>query len=176
MAHRCKVLVIASGFLALACALHAQSLGDVARDNRQQQAQQGDKTQPKAFGNEDLPREGLADDDSAEAPQHSTTAQPLAHQKEAANRTVKAAEFKRQIKAQENVVGELQSRIFRVKSTIRYYDVRVFSNATAYNERQDDKQREVERLQEKLEDEKAKLQSLQDDAKRAGFGNGIYEP
>jgi predicted RNase H-like nuclease (RuvC/YqgF family) len=102
---------------------------------------------------------------------------PISAGQQTANEQVaKAAQMKAQIKTQENTIAELQSRIFRLKSTIRYADSSLFYNAAAYNERQDDKQHEVERLQEKLEGEKTKLQQLQDNAKRAGFGNAVYEP
>jgi len=175
-----KLAIILTGMLAIGAAAHAQSLGDVARQNRQQQTDQEqsgkDKT-PKVYTNEDLPQEGLADDDaSSSSPSHSANAPSNTAQQTANEQVAKAAQMKAKIKAQENSIAELQSQIFRLKSTIRYADSSLYYNAAAYNERQDDKQHEVERMQEKLDGEKTKLQQLQDDAKRAGFGNAVYEP
>lgn len=169
---------IFTGMMLLCGVAHAQSLGDVARQNRQQQqAQQNSDTPKKVYGNDDLPQEGLADNDSSSSvPERPGYISAPAHNSAADASTSKAAQLKSQIRAQESAIASLQSQIDRLNNSIRFVTANAYYNGVQHNERQVEKQMQVQKMQEQLAEQKAKLQELQESARRAGFGNAVYEP
>jgi uncharacterized coiled-coil protein SlyX len=45
-----------------------------------------------------------------------------------------------------------------------------------WNERQKQKQQEVERMRSQLETQKKRLQSMQESARQQGYGGTVYDP
>jgi uncharacterized coiled-coil protein SlyX len=45
-----------------------------------------------------------------------------------------------------------------------------------YNQRQVQKQDEVQRMQKQLDEQKKKLEEMQESARKAGLGSSVYEP
>src|SRR5271170_4732378 len=114
---------------------HGQSLGDVAREQRQKQ-QKATQIQAKIITNDDL---GEPEDESAK---HS--GQPAKQNdpsKPLGSKT--AEEWKSEIEAQKTAIASLQSRIEKVNSTVRFTQTTQTWNAVRHNEHQEQKLDEV---------------------------------
>ncbi len=151
---------------------YGQSLGDVARQQRQKQQAKNPDHPPKVITNEDLP-------DSAE-PSSSESSDNAEHETSsphpASSGSKSAEQWKAQIQGQKSSIASLQSQIESLKSSIRFAGPNCVANCVQYNERQIKKQDEVERMQKQLDEEKKKLDEMQDSARKDGFGNSVYDP
>jgi molecular chaperone GrpE (heat shock protein) len=49
-------------------------------------------------------------------------------------------------------------------------------NCVQYNEHQVEKQDEVQRMQAELEQQKKRLEDMQEAARKQGYGNSVWEP
>jgi len=155
----------------------APSLGDVARQARQQKQSKDaqSKTTPakatKVITNEEIPEspEAAADsskpDDPAPAAAHSAggTKQP-------------ADQWKSQIQAQKSAINSLQSQIDKLNGSIQFAPGNCVAGCVQWNERQQQKQQEVERMRAQLEQQKKRLESMQESARQQGYGSSIYDP
>jgi predicted ribosome quality control (RQC) complex YloA/Tae2 family protein len=45
-----------------------------------------------------------------------------------------------------------------------------------WNERQREKQQRVERMQAQLQEQKRRLEEMQDSARKQGYGSSVYDP
>jgi len=175
-----KMLAIA---LLLNLAAYGQSLGDVARENREKQnVASAAGTQPKVITNKDLglPEDGEASLGSGEAQSGSSTKARnsaadyrSAEQRRAEQRA--AEQWKRQILAQENRVASLQARIDQINAAIRSVGGTVqyeqpYSRAEAWQLRR------VADLQQQLDVQKRKLEAMQEEARHAGMHTPVYDP
>jgi hypothetical protein len=147
-----------------------QSLGDLARTQRQKQA--NDTHAPhKVLTNEDMPAQpdaapvGAAGDEP-----HGAPAPPPSNDEHA------AAHWKAAIQAQMNTVASLQSRINSLNSSIHFVEADRYYNGVQHNERQLKKQEDVERMQKQLDEQKKQLEDMQEQAHKAGLGSSVYEP
>jgi hypothetical protein len=169
----CVKSYILMSVLALAAAVtcRAQSLPEIARQQRQKQETPPEKTTKKVITNDDIPS---SSDDAADSEDEGTQKRPDAavHSKPGKS----AAQWKKQILAQENVVASLQHEVGRLSASVHFVEVNRYSNGVQYNQYQARKQEEVVRLQKQLDSEKKKLSDMQESARRAGFGNAVYEP
>jgi predicted RNase H-like nuclease (RuvC/YqgF family) len=151
----------------------AQSVADVARQNQQRV-----QTRPaeNVITNDDMPTEGLADEDAV-AQRHSASkhkpdpdsAKVLAMDKEARN-------FRAKILAQKSAISALQARIDHETSAVHFARASVYYNSAQTNTRAQAKLDEIQALNQQMDSEKKKLEDLQEAARKAGFGNGVYEP
>lgn len=152
---------------------HAQSVADVARQN-QQRVQ--NRPAENVITNDDMPVDGLADEDAV-APRHSASkhksdpdsAKVLAMDKEARN-------FRARILTQKSAISALQARIDHETSAVHFARASVYYNAAQTNTRAQAKLDEIQALNQQMESEKKKLEDLQESARKAGFGNGVYDP
>jgi hypothetical protein len=154
----------------------SQSLGDVARQARQQktQGQEGkDAPARKVVTNDEIPEQaastadGSGADQSPELPSHHTSSEPG---------KLSAERWKALIQAQKNVVSSLQKQIDKTNSSIHFVEANLYVNGPQYNKRQAQKQREVERAQAQLEEQKKRLEDMQDSARKQGYGSSVYDP
>jgi hypothetical protein len=172
-------LVQLLGLVLLTSALvHGQSLGDVARANREKKAAAGSSA-TKVITNADLSKDEDASP-PAEKTQAAPSAQTSAASRQAAEQRVaeeRAAEqWKRKILAQEHVVANLQGRVDALKATIQFVDPGAYYNGYLYNQYQ---ARQVERLkvlETQLTQEKRMLEELQEAARHAGMHTPVYDP
>jgi hypothetical protein len=160
---------IAGLALLLISVSHGQSLGDVARQQRQNQ--QAKKNQPaaKVITNEDLPEHPSAEGD-AEKPDASREAEP----RPAASKSPE--QWKAQIASQKQSIAALQSQMEKVNASIHFVEANRYYNGVQHNERQEVKQEQVERMQEQLDQQKKRLNDMQEAARKDGFGNAVYDP
>jgi len=157
-------LVILASFGAIA---DDQSLGDVARKQRQQQAQKTDKP-TKVVTNEDIPERPADPKDADESRQNESDSKVAPR--------MSGSQVKAVIEAQKSRIAALQTQIDKLSSSIHYVEANRYSNGVEYNQAQQHKQHEVDRMQKQLESEKSKLEAMQESARHAGFGSAVYDP
>ena len=164
-------------------AVYGQSLGDVARQNREKQsAEDAAGAQPKVITNKDLglPENPEADLQPADAQPNSaiptnrnTTDRRSREQRRDEQRA--AEQWRRQILAQENKVASLQERIDQINAAIRSTGGTVqyeqpFSRAEAWQLRR------VAQLQQQLDEQTRKLDAMQEEARHAGMHTLVTDP
>jgi len=159
-----KIAVLFGGLILLSVSVHGQSLGDVARTERQKQ--DPSPNQPKVITNDDL---GTQSSDSSRN-KTKDKKDPKPGQKEEAFEK-NAERTKASILAQKTRITNLQAEIAKLRASIRYVEVGV-----PYNENQLKKQQAADRMQEQLGQENQKLAAMQEAARKAGFGSVVYDP
>jgi hypothetical protein len=164
-----------AAMLLLSSASRGQSLGDVAREQRQKQQKNARTAETKkVITDEDLPSheaDPIAEDSRTD----------LVHDESAFDSTADAklqqgAHWKAQIQAQKATVANLQAQIDKLNSSIHYVESNRYYNGVQHNERQAQKQEQVEQMRKQLDEQKQKLEEMQESARRAGFGNTVYDP
>jgi predicted RNase H-like nuclease (RuvC/YqgF family) len=172
-----KCAVVCSMTLFALCFLpfhaQAQSVADIARQN-QQRVQ--NRPAENVITNDDMPVDGLADEDAI-APRHPAlkhksdpdSAKVLAMDKEARS-------FRTRILTQKSAISALQARIDHETSAVHFARASVSYNAAQTNTRAQAKLDEIQALNQQMESERKKLEDLQESARKAGFGNGVYDP
>jgi hypothetical protein len=179
---RCLLLSAAAALsVLLAYGQDSQSMGDVARQARQQKQNKDaqSKAAPasktaKVITNDEIPESPDAADGSASSDDngHAATSGPPAF----GGAKQSAEQWKSQILAQKNVVSSLQSNIDKLNDSIQFAPGNCVAGCVHWNERQKQKQQEVERMRSQLETQKKRLQSMQESARQQGYGGTIYDP
>lgn len=155
--------------LALVAVSYGQSLGDVARAQRQKRQKQSPQTAPKVITNEDLPTHSTDENEpAADARPDNSPTRPLGSKS--------AEQWQADIAAQRNTITSLQNEIDRLNASIHFAPGNCVANCVQYNEHQVRKQDEVQKLQAQLDEAKKRLEDMQEAARREGFGNAVYEP
>ena len=157
---------------------NAPSLADLARQQRQQKlmtARNTGVTKPRAtrvITNADLPESTDSTPSlSAQPASPSSSAGPSA-----GNQGASAEVWKSQIIAQRSAVASMQSRMSQLNDSIHFAGGNCVANCVQWNERQKQKMDEVARMKMQLDDETKKLETMQESARRQGFGSSVYEP
>jgi predicted RNase H-like nuclease (RuvC/YqgF family) len=153
-----------------------QSLGDVARQTRQQKQVKNvpgkDGQTRKVVTNEEIPEHPSSTvEESAYQSHESVSSNPPSGAGK-----VSAEQWKTQIQGQKNVVSSLQKQIDKLNSSIHFVEANLYVNGVQYNKRQAEKQQEVERAQAQLEEQKKRLEDLQESARKQGYGSSVYDP
>jgi hypothetical protein len=201
-----RFLVLLAGVSLCAAAAYSQdeppSLGDVARQARQQKQQKDiqpkdasaksaqnkdaqtsdanskDAPAPKAarvITNEELPRTGLAGD-STSHPGISGSAKAPDLPPASGDQGAQAEQWKSKIQDQKSAIASLQHEIDNVTESIHYVGGNCVANCVEWNERQKQKQDEVESMKAQLAEQQKRLEEMQDSARKQGFGSSVYEP
>jgi hypothetical protein len=169
-------LVVLAGTASL-----AQSLGDVARQQRQKQQAKDPHTPPKkVITNEDIPEhpESVPEpslDSSPSTPSNESEGKESSFHP-ASQVTQSGEQWKAAILAQKNVVASMQSDVDRLNASIHFVEANRYSNGVQYNQYQLKKQQEAQRVQKQLDEQKKKLADMQEAARKAGFGSSVYNP
>jgi TolA-binding protein len=87
-----------------------------------------------------------------------------------------AEQWKSQIQAQKNAISSLQSHMNILNESIRYAGGNCISGCVQWNERQKQKQDQVESMKVQLEELQKRLEEMQDAARKQGFGSSVYDP
>ncbi len=179
---RCLLLSAAAGLsVVLAYGQDSPSMGDVARQARQQKQSKDAQSKaapttktPKVITNEEIPESPEAADavSTSEDEGHAPTSAPSA----SGGAKQSAEQWKAQILAQKNIVSSLQSDIDKLNDSIHFAPGNCVAGCVQWNERQKQKQQEVDRMRSQLESQKKRLQGMQDSARQQGFGGTVYDP
>ena len=179
MGTRCKLVFVlvfvlgaaVSAFTGTASAQDSQSLGEVARQQRQQKEQ--DAPAPRVFANEETPERAGSTPTPPPAGGERRSSMPAS-----CNGAKQSAErWKSQIQAQKTQIASLQAQIDKLNQSVRFASHECASaRCVQWNDRQREKQRQVERLQGQLKGQKKRLEEMQESARKQGYGNSVYEP
>jgi hypothetical protein len=158
----------------LAGVSYGQSLGDVAREQRQKQ-QAKDKDTPaahKVVTNEDIPESPEASNDAAGDDNSGESSAPAA----SAAGKKSADQWTAEIKARKARIAALQSQVDKLSDSVHFVEANRYYNGVQYNQYQLKKQQEAQRMQKQLDGEKKALSDAQEGARKAGFGSAVYDP
>ena len=162
-------------------AAYGQSLGEIARENREKQkAQESSAAPPKVITNRDL---GEGPDGSPEAREEQLAAASKFNRRSAEmdRRSEQellqgqraGGQWKRQILEQESRVASLQARIDQINAALRLGGA---SGQAPYNRYQARQLERVAEMQLQLDEQKRRLDQMQDGARRAGMHTAVYDP
>ena len=158
-----------------------QSLGDIARQYREKlQAEESAGTGPKMYTNQDIPPAAQV---GTPEPSDELAARQQALNRAFDDRTAgrrydqqrDAGLWRRNIVMQENRVAGLQMRIDQLNATMhsQYGSAQYEGPYSRYQARA---QQRLEQMQQALDQEKMKLDSMQDAARHAGMNSPVYDP
>ena len=165
--------------LSMISAAYGQSLGDIARANREKQnAENASAAQPKVITNANLPKDPDANEEPAEAPSGASVSSTAADHRSAQQRLAEqraADQWKRQILAQKNKMATLQARIDQLNASIRSAGGSAQYEGP-YNRYQARQLQRVAQIQLQLDEQKMKLDQMQEAARHAGMHSAVYDP
>jgi hypothetical protein len=172
------IFVLAAAGSLLAATGYAQdspSLGDVARQTRQQNqqtkaAQGKDSKASKVITNEEIPEHAVAAPPVAGGQHGSSMPASSNGPKQSAEHWTSS------ILAQKNQITSLQNQVDEINESIRFAPANCAANCVGWNERQREKQQRVERMQAQLQEMKRRLEETQDSARKQGYGSSVYDP
>jgi uncharacterized coiled-coil protein SlyX len=155
---------------------YGQSLGDVARENREKQKAKAASSapKPKVITNENLPANPEATPSEIDGETRPASS-PVPSGGMSAEH-VSPEEWKSQILAQKSAIAAQQAQIDRVNDSIHYVTASLYSNGLQHNDHQAKKQQTVEQMKQQLEEQKKKLAQMQEAARTAGMGSAVYDP
>jgi uncharacterized coiled-coil protein SlyX len=179
-----KLVLLLAAVSLLAGAASAQdspSLGDLARQQRQQKtrsktAQGTDKDKEakasKVITDEELTRH--AESSSAVVPSGQARAASTSASSDGAKQS--SEEVKSQIQQQKSQIASLRAQIDQLDNSIHFAPPNCVENCVQWNERQKQKQQQVENMQTQLEELKKRLEEMQKSARKRGYGSSVYDP
>ena len=179
MGTRCRLIVLVvaavSVFSGSAPAQDQPSLGDLARQTRQQKEQTKaapgkDGKASKVITNEEIPEHAVTPSAGVREEHENSTPASSNGPKEPAEH------WKSQILAQKTQITSLQNQVDEINESIRFAPANCAANCVGWNERQREKQQHVERMQAQLEDQKRRLEDMQESARKQGYGSSVYDP
>jgi hypothetical protein len=162
----CRVLATLSLLFLIASSLAGQSLGDVARANREKKKEKTESAAKHIVTNDDIPSSPEAD---IEAPKQEEKKAPAPGKRS-------AEEWKSRILAQKKVVATLEAQIGKLNKSIYFVNANEYYNGVQHNQYQAKKQQRVAQMQLQLEEERKHLAEMQEAARQAGMGSSIYDP
>ena len=164
--------------LLVSSAAYGQSLGDVARENRGKKTENASAAQPKVITNAEFPKDPDANQEAAEAQSEASASSQAVDHRSAQQRLAEqrvAEQWKRQILAQKNKMATLQARIDQLNASIRSAGGSVQYEGP-YNRYQARKLQRVAQIQLQLDEQKMKLDQMQEAARHAGMHSAVYDP
>lgn len=170
------VLVIIPISISVSSLVYGQSLGDVARENREKQKAKvaSSSTKPTVITNDTLPSESNAAITVSEKEPTAGMAKPVSSSASSGRRY--AEEWKSLILAQKNAIAAQQAQIDKLSDSVHFVAPNAVINGIQYNEHQEKRQEQVTEMRHQLEEQKKNLANLQEAARRAGMGSAVYEP
>jgi predicted RNase H-like nuclease (RuvC/YqgF family) len=174
---RLSVTICATALL-MSSAAYGQSLGDIARANREKQTEDASAAQPKVITNANLPKDPAANQEPADAQPGPSASSSATDHRSAQQRLAEqraADQWKRQILAQKNKMATLQARIDQLNASIRSAGGSVQYEGP-YNRYQARQLQRVAQIQLQLDEQKMKLDQMQEAARHAGMHTVVYDP
>ena len=160
--------------------LYGQSLGDVARENREKKAEAPPTANPKVITDGDLPKDARASEQPATSSKAQTAFSANTGTGNAAPTSPpdpRAAEqWRKQILAQKRTVATLEKRLARFQASLSSVDASAISRGEILSRSQALEQERMAQVQEQLEEQRAKLLEMQEEARRAGMHTQVYDP
>jgi cytoskeletal protein RodZ len=164
--------------LLMSSVAYGQSLGDIARENREKKSDDASAAQPKVITNTDLPKDPDANQEAAEAQSEASASSQAADHRSAQQRLAEqraAEQWKRHILAQKNKMATLQARIDQLNALIRSAGGSVHYDQP-YSRHEARQLQRVAQIQLQLDEQKMKLDQMQEAARHAGMHSAVYDP
>ena len=171
------------------------SLGEIARQVKLKKQQREAQLKAKEAANQDAQASEatpaapttktarlVTNDD---APEHATvtpvsthpnSSAPTDSQPESGDHQAKGENWKSQILNQKNAIAALQQDIKSIGDSIHFAGGNCVANCAQWNERQQQKQQEVDTMKSQLEEQQKALEEMQESARKEGFGSSVYDP
>jgi hypothetical protein len=122
----------------------------------------------------------VTNDDASEratvTPVSAHPAAPVDSQTDTGDHQAKAENWKSQIVAQKNAVAQLQQEMKSLSDSIHFAGGNCIANCAQWNERQQQKQQEVDSMKAQLEEQQKALEEMQEAARKEAFGSSVYDP
>jgi hypothetical protein len=201
---RVLALVLTCAFLfgVAAYAQDSQSLGDVARQSRQQKQQKDAQVKtaspmdatgteattsdtkgapspkpPHVITNEEIGSDMSSTVAASDKPESdSKSGSKSDASSSSTDRNAQSEELKSHIQEQKSAIDALQSQITEVSESIRFAGANCVRNCEQWNEHQKQKKDQVDSMKAELEQQKKHLEEMQESARKQGFGSSVYEP
>lgn len=169
-------------FLAVAC--RAQSLGDVAREQKAKKATTSASSDKHVITNEDIhpgASSAGASQDQGSSGSGSAAKPSRSFPSSSKGSKPSAEEVKETIKAQKAVVADLESQMKDVQAQLDIWKARdcrawVHQDGKSACDIPPELNSQKRRLDAELEQERKTLEEMQEKARRMGYGNSVYEP
>jgi hypothetical protein len=84
--------------------------------------------------------------------------------------------WKSQIMAMKNAIANLKANIESLSASIQYAGANCVSGCVEWNERQRQKQEQVEVMKAQLEEHQKQLEEMQEACRKQGYGSSVYDP
>lgn len=166
-----KPLLVLAIALGACVAAYGQSLGDIARANREKQTP-ATSAKPAPITNDDLGQAPPAKDPPRPAGIANKPVRKTAQEGDIDQRA--AAQWKRQIVAQQDKIATLQGRVDEINATLHPAGSAQFNGP--YNRYQTAQMDKLANLQLQLDEQKKKLAEMQEEARQAGMHTTVYDP
>jgi hypothetical protein len=182
-------LLIANLFFCalLAYGQDSQSVSEAARQSRIQKQQKDTQAKdavpsgtdaqpakiPKVITNDDIPESvGSAQTLENSPHQHSAAHAPSS----TSGRKASADQWKSRIQAQKNTIASMQREIASLSGSIHFPENCLPRTCAQRNERQLEKENRVGIMNHQLDEQRTRLEELQESARKEGYGSAVYDP
>ena len=176
----CVVLIAIAAVCVPNVTAQEQSLGDIARQNREKKTDASSTSPPKVITNADVPKTADESSDPGDANKAPKAASGGSHAPRTAAKAMpnpRAQEqYRRQILAQKRVVEGLERRLEKLRASIPYVDASSTARGEVFTRRQAWEQEREFQLKQQLEEQGSKLEQLQEEARRAGMQGAVVDP
>jgi hypothetical protein len=174
--------------------LPSLSLGEIARQAKLKKQQRDAQLKAKEAANHDVQASEatpaapaktahlVTNDDTPErasvtpASTHPASSNAPDSQADSGDHQAKAETWKSRIQAQKSALAALQEDIKSLSDSIHFAGGNCVANCAQWNERQQQKQQEVETMKSQLEEQQKALEEMQESARKEGFGSSVYDP
>jgi predicted RNase H-like nuclease (RuvC/YqgF family) len=164
-----KILVIG---LLLPLPIYAQSVADIARENRETKAaQDASGVKSKVITNQDLGEGPEGKPELREQPRSRAAVRTTDFSPSDRANDQRGEQWRKQIKEQETKIANLQARLDQIDAALR-------SNRNAqgaYNRYQTAQQDKAAQLQLELDEQHKKLEEMEDAARHAGTPSSVFD-
>ena len=107
---------------------------------------------------------------------HSTNSEPADAHASGNDSQANVEKWKSQILQQKTAIAALQEDIKTTSESIHYAGANCVANCAQWNEKQQQKQLEVDTMKAQLEDAQKALEEMQEAARKEGLGRSVYDP
>ena len=171
------------------------SLGEIARQVKLKKQQREAQLKAKEAANREAPASEatpvvppakiahlVTNDDTPEragvasVSTHPANSAPADSQADSGGHEAKGENWKSQILNQKSAIAALQQDIKSLSESIHFAGGNCVANCAQWNERQEQKQQEVDTMKAQLEEQQKALEEMQESARKEGFGSSVYDP
>ena len=107
---------------------------------------------------------------------HAASPVPAEPAADSGDHQAKADNWKSQIAAQKGAIASVEQEMKSLSDSIHFAGGNCIANCAEWNERQQQKQQEVDTMKAQLEEQKKALEEMQEAARKEGFGSSVYDP